>query len=165
MNTKKNMVTDATILAFVKCVTMFVSIIQTMILARTLSKTDYGTYSQALLVVSFLGPFFSLGLENTINYFYNRSKNAKMNKSYIDTIFTLSLVSGVTCGFIIIGLKNQLGLFFDNSNIKPLIMYIAFRPCLQNLIALYQPMYISSGYVRIIAVRNLLISIIQIIIV
>lgn len=66
---------------------------------------------------------------------------------------------------MILILRIQIGLYFDNPLIVPLMGYIAFRPCLQNLIALYQPIYISSGYVKTIAVRNLFISLMQIIIV
>lgn len=58
MGKKRNMAKDATILVFVRFVTMLVSIIQTMVLTRILSKTSYGTYSQAILVISFLSPFF-----------------------------------------------------------------------------------------------------------
>ncbi|MCX4327762.1 MAG: oligosaccharide flippase family protein [Lachnospiraceae bacterium] len=165
MDRKRNIAKDATILTFVRCVTMLVSIIQTMILTRTLSKTSYGTYSQAILVISFLSPFFSMGLENAINYFFNKSANIKIRKNYINTIFAISIASGLLCGLIILILRIQIGLYFDNPLIVPLTGYIAFRPCLQNLIALYQPMYIASGYVKIIAARNLFISLMQIVIV
>lgn len=165
MGKKRNMAKDATILTFVRCVTMLVSIIQTMILTRTLSKTNYGTYSQAVLLISFLSPFFSMGLENAINYFFNKSESIEIRKIYINTIFAISLTAGLLCGLMIIILHMHIGLYFDNPLIVPLTGYIAFRPCLQNLIALYQPIYISSGYVKTIAIRNLFISLMQIIIV
>ena len=66
-NQSGGVATDSVLLVFVRIVTMSVSILQTMILARTFSKTDYGTYSQGLLVISFLSPIASLGLENAVN--------------------------------------------------------------------------------------------------
>lgn len=159
---KENVVSNSLILAFVRVVTMSVSIIQTMILSRTLTKTDYGTYSQALLIVNFSTPFFSLGLDNAVNYFFNREKNLKKKEKFINTIFMISFFSGLFGGLFILILQGQISRYFRNNVIKDISFLIAFRPCLQNLIALYQPLFISSGYARIIAKRNFIISIIQV---
>lgn len=170
MNRKDNnqyqkIATDSIVLTFVRIVTLSVSIIQTMILSRILSKGEYGTYSEALLIISFLAPFFSLGLTDSINYFFNKTNDKGLRNSYISTIFGLSIVTGVFGGVMIIFLKNSIALYFDNTSIIPLVAYIAFRPCLQNIIALYQPLYISNNFAKAIAIRNLMVSISQIAIV
>lgn len=164
--TKNNSIaTDSFLLIFVQCITMSVSIVQAMILARTLTKNVYGTYSQALLVISFFAPFFSLGLNNAINYFFNKTENYIIKRKYINTIVGLSTSVGIIGGILLIFFKNELAIYYGNQAILPLMAYIAFRPCLQNLISLYQPLYISSGYARVIAIRNLIISICQVLIV
>lgn len=157
--------TDSILLVFVRIVTMSVSIIQAMILSRTFTKTDYGTYSQGILIISFLSPIASLGLENAVNYFFNKFSEKKKKQEYIDTIFSVSFLSGIICGLLILLFRNVIVDYFNNSAVLGLILYIAFRPCIQNLISLYQPVFISSGYAKIIAVRNLIISIVQILIV
>lgn len=159
---KEDVVSNSIILVFVKVITMSVGIIQTMILSRTLTKTGYGTYSQALLIINFTAPFFSLGLENAVNYFYNKSAELRIKEKFINTIFMISVCSGLFCGGLILAFKNQLAGYFGNAAVLGLIFLIAFRPCLQNLIALYQPLFISSGYASIIAKRNLIISIAQV---
>lgn len=159
---RESIVSNSMMLVFVRVVTMSVSIIQTMILSRTLTKTDYGTYSQAILIVGFLAPFFSLGLENAVNFFFNKSKEKEIKEKFINTIFIISVLSGLLCGIFILAFQNQIAQYFGNSAVLGLIFLIAFRPCLQNLIALYQPLFISSGYAIIIAKRNLIISIIQV---
>ena len=160
-----NIVNDSALLIFVRVVTMSVSIVQTMILSRTLTKTDYGTYSQALLIISFFSPFFSLGLENAVNYFFNKSKSEKERQKFINTIFSLSAFCGIVGGIILFLFRNQIVEYFGNSAVAPLMIYVAFRPCIQNLVTLYQPVFISSGYAKTIAIRNLIISIVQICIV
>ncbi len=157
-----DIVSSSIALVFVRVITMLVGIVQTMILSRTLTKADYGTYSQALLIISFAVPFFSLGLENAVNYFFNKSAETASKEKFINTIFTVSIFSGILCGMFMIGFRNQIAGYFKNTAILGLIFWIAFRPCLQNLISLYQPLYISSGYTGTIAGRNLIISIVQI---
>lgn len=61
--------------------------------------------------------------------------------------------------------RTQIVGYFANDAVSGLLIYIAFRPCIQNLVALYQPLFISSGYAKTIAMRNLIISIGQICIV
>ena len=164
-NQHQRIATDSFVLTFVRIVTLSVSIVQTMILSRILSTNEYGTYSEALLIISFLAPFFSLGLTDSINYFFNKTEEKGIRNSYISTIFGLSIIAGGFGGLMIILLRNSIALYFGNTSILPLVVYIAFRPCLQNIIALYQPLYISNNFAKAIAIRNLLVSVSQIAIV
>jgi len=164
-NKRNSIAKDSFVLMFVKCITLAVGIVQAMILARTLSKELYGTYSEALLVISFFSPLFSLGLDNAINYFFNKTNDFDCKSNYINTIVFLSGLFGLCGGIILFICKNVISAYYGNSEIIPIMIYIAFRPCLTNLIALYQPLYISSGYARVIAIRNLVISICQVLII
>lgn len=158
----QDIIKDSAVLVFVRLITLSVSIIQTMILSRTLTKAGYGTYSQAVLIISFSAPLFSLGLGEAVNYFFNRAADKEVKESAINTIFLISIISGLACGLLIWMSQRQIAGYFGNAAVLELILLIAFRPCLQNLIALYQPLYISSGYAGAIAVRNLLVSIAQV---
>ncbi|MCI8681496.1 MAG: oligosaccharide flippase family protein [Lachnospiraceae bacterium] len=164
-NNSGGIVSDSVFLVFVRVVTLSVNLVQTMILSRTLTKTSYGTYSQAVLLISSLAPIFSLGLNDAINYFFNKSTEEKVRKKYVNTIFSLSILSGAICGIMILIFRTQIVGYFANDAVSGLLIYIAFRPCIQNLVALYQPLFISSGYAKTIAMRNLIISIGQICIV
>ncbi len=164
-NNTGGIVSDSVFLVFVRVVTLSVNLVQTMILSRTLTKTNYGTYSQAVLLISSLAPIFSLGLNDAINYFFNKSTDEKTREKYVNTIFSLSILSGFFCGIMILIFQSQIVGYFANDAVSGLLVYIAFRPCVQNLVALYQPLFISSGYAKTIAIRNLIISIGQICIV
>lgn len=160
-----NIVKDSFTLIFVRCVTMFVAIIQSMVLARRLAIETYGTYAQALLIISFFAPLFSFGLDNAVNYFFNKTENKKERNETINAIFTISTFVGGIGGILLIFFRANVAQYFDNIELASLMVYTAFRPLLQNLIALYQPLYISKGYTKIIAIRNLVISILQILII
>ena len=156
--------TDSVVLTFVKGVTLFVSILQTMILSRYLSVTDYGTYSEGVLIISFFAPFFSLGLNDSINYFYNKGSN-NIKTNYLNTIFLLSIIVGLFGGLVLVFFRDGLANFYSNPQITGIVIFVAFRPLLQNLVALYQPIYVSIGKTKVIAFRNLLISLAQVFIV
>ncbi|MFQ7526630.1 MAG: hypothetical protein ACLRMN_02620 [Mediterraneibacter gnavus] len=62
---------DSMFLTFVKILTTLTSIVVTKILSVGLSLTDYGTYSQAILIVSIGTTIILFGLGDALNYFYN----------------------------------------------------------------------------------------------
>lgn len=141
---------------------MVVSLAQAMILSRTLTKEEYGTYGQALLIINFITPFLLLGLSNAVNYFYNKTLDTQERKRSIRTIFGYVCLLGIIGGICILIFQDQIVSYYSNAALKSLLVYVAFRPLLQNMIALYYPLYISNGMTKTIAVRNLVISICQI---
>lgn len=157
---KSGLVSDTIVLTFVKIVTLFVSIVQTMMLSRYLSKIEYGTYSEGLLIISFFAPFFSLGLNDSVNYFCNKESDNNRIR-YLDTIFVLSIIAGGIGGILLFLFKDFLSAYYKNTQIIGIVIFVAFRPLLQNLISLYQPVYVSIGKTKVIAIRNFLISLVQ----
>lgn len=162
MGIMKKLGFDTAVLSFVRVMTMLVNVIQTMVLSRTLTKNQYGTYSQVLLVLQFFIVFFSLGLENAVNYFYNSVSNVKKRNIYINTVFSLSLLGGLTAFSFLLLFSRPIALGFANSQMTILIIIVSLRPLLQNLITLYQPLFISCGDAKLIALMNLGISILQV---
>ena len=160
---KKGLAANSIILTFVRVFTYVSSIIQTMILSRALDKTQYGTYNQAYLVVSFVTPFFLLGLSNTVNYFYNQDGVDK--RKYTNTIYSLLFLIGAIGAIVIAILRVPIASYFSNPSLTPLILIVAVRPLLQNLVDFFQVLYVSSGKTNVIAVRNTIVSLIRLAIV
>lgn len=159
----KGIANDAIMLAFVQGIQILTGIIQTAILSRVLSKHDYGTYSQGMLIISFVTPFLLLGLNNAINYFNNQLEQNK--REYINNIFGFVILLGSTGFILTLLLKEYIINYFSNAELRPIIAFVAVRPLLQNIIALFLPLYISDGKTKVIAIRNLAISILQVIII
>lgn len=162
-NRKLGLATNSIALAFVRCVTYVSAFIQTMIMSRVFDKFHYGSYSQVCLVVNFISPFLMLGLSNAVNYFFNQEDGKK--KEYVETIYNMVLLLGVIGGIFIMILHNPIASYFSNITLVPLIYIIAFRPLFQNMIAVYQVLYISSDKAFIIAVRNTILAVIQFIVI
>lgn len=158
---KKNIASDSIILSIVRAITICTSLIQTMILSRIMSLSEYGTYSGLLIVISVVTTFSNLGLNNAINYFYNKYENNEEKKKYINIIFSITIIAGLIGAIITFLFKNSIANYYENPIIASLIIYIIFRPLFANIISLYQSLYISVGRAKVIAIRNLLIAIIQ----
>ena len=60
---------DAMLLTFAKVVTAILGLLITKLLSTHLSIQEYGTYSQALLIVSTASSMCILGLADATNYF------------------------------------------------------------------------------------------------
>lgn len=157
--------TDSIILLFVKCLVAVVRIVQTMILSRALTKMEYGTYSQALLIISVIAPIFSLGLENAVNFYFNRAKSDHDCNGWINTIVALSLFFGTVGAICLVVFRSEIASYYRNAAIASLMIYIALRPCLQNLASIYQNLYVSAGLSRAIAVRNFMVALAQVLII
>lgn len=79
---------DSVFLTFVKLVTTLTAILQTKILSVGLSLSDYGTYSQANVVVSVCTAILLLGLVDAINYFYNDERHPKEKRiRLVNTVY------------------------------------------------------------------------------
>ena len=156
---RKGLAANSIMLTFVRVFTYVSSIVQTMILSRALDKTQYGTYNQAYLVVSFITPFLLLGLSNAVNYFYNQ--NGIDRRKYANTIYSLVFLIGLIGAIIIAVLREQIASYFSNLSLSPLLLIVAIRPLLQNLIDFFQVLYVSSGKTTVIAVRNTIVSLVR----
>ena len=164
---RNGLATESIILTFVQCFTYASSFIQVMILSRVFTKLDYGTYSQGNLIVHFTAPLLLLGLSNAANYFYNQNdaNGEDTIKKYINTIYVLIASLGAIGGLLIIFFHNQIAAYFTNRHLVTIIYIFAFRPLFQNLISFFQVLYVASGRVRIIAVRNTIVSLVQLVLI
>lgn len=152
---------DSLLFTIVKLVTMGVSIIITMLLSKKFSLTDYGIYSQAIIIISLGSSLSILGLTDAANYFYNRTKNQKVRENYISTIFFIQLLIGLICAATIVGFQKQISQYFNNPNLRYIYQYIAFMPLIGNILSIYQVLYLSVGKAKFIAFRNFIISILK----
>lgn len=154
---------DAILLTFIKLVTTALGLVVTRLLSEYLSVYDYGTYSQILLITSTVSSVTILGMMDGVNYFYCREQDAEKRESYTATIFAMQSVIGAAAGCIVMVLSMPLCKYFDNPDIKNLLIFAAVLPVLQNLIGMYQILLVSVGRARVIAFRNLIVSVMRLI--
>lgn len=155
--------TNSMLLAFVQVITTLLGMVVTKLLSVHFSLLEYGTYSQALLVTSTATSISILGLTNATNYFYNRTKDEKQQRTFIATIFAIQYAIGLLCAIVIVTFRTPISNYFGNSNLTIILPIVAFTPLLSNLIAMYQTLFVSIGKAKVLAVRNLIVSLMRLI--
>lgn len=86
-----------------KFIAMLCAFIIPVILTRTVSKSDYGTYQIFYTVLIFSVSFFSLGIHSNLYYFYPKAKTKKDKKRTISTtFFVFMLISLLTFLFLLV---------------------------------------------------------------
>lgn len=153
---------DGLLLACIRLLTTVLGILSTMLLSRSLSLLEYGTYSQANLVISLGTSFSILGLTDGTLYFFNKAKNEEEARCSLNTIFAIQVGIGVLLGIAIVFCRSWIIAYYGNPNLAGLFIYIAFRPLLNNLISMLQTLQVSIGRAKAIAVRNIIIAVAKI---
>ncbi|MGI6695193.1 MAG: oligosaccharide flippase family protein [Christensenellales bacterium] len=154
MRMVKGVAADFVVLSAVKVVTAVSGMLTTAILSRRYTLEEYGTYSQALILVALVSALILFALADASNYFFNRSNDLKERKRYINTIFFLETVVGLTAALLVVVLQGVIVGYYENAKLLPLIYIIAISPLLTNYIVLYQVLHVSIGNARAISVRN-----------
>lgn len=150
---------DAFLLTFIKLVTIALSLVVTRLLSQFLTKHDYGTYCQILLIVSTVTSVTVLGMADGVNYFYcSRSED---RETYVSTIYTLQCMVSTLAGAAVLILTRPICLYFDNPDVKRLLIFGACLPLLQNLLSMTQVLLVSVGKARMLALRNLVVSLVR----
>lgn len=152
---------DAIVLTFIKLITICLGFVTTRLLSQHLSTHEYGTYSQIQLVISTVSSLTILGMMDGINFFYCSEQDLQKREAYVATLFAMQCVVGVLAGSAVLLLQNRICAGFGNRDAKSLIVFAAVLPLLQNLVSMLQIMMVSAGKARIIAVRNLMVSVIK----
>ena len=149
----------------IKFVTITLGFVVTRLLSEYLSVYDYGTYSQAMLIVSTVNTITILGMIDGVNYFYCSEHNIERRESYIATIFTFQCIVSTVAGLLVLILSAPICGYFENPDLKRLLIFSATLPLFINLLSMMQVLVVSIGKAKMIAIRNLLVSVIRLAIV
>lgn len=152
---------DAILLTCIKLVTTALGLVITRLLSEHLSVHDYGTYSQILLIVSTVASLTIFGMMDGMNYFYCKESDVQKKEAYTATILTSQLMLGTLAGCVIMLLSTPLCAYFDNPDLKGLLIFAALLPTLQNLLWIFQVLIVSVGEARKLAIRNFVVSIVR----
>lgn len=155
---KNKVLSDSVALASVRILTILTSIVFTMILSRNMPLSDVGLYSTGNLIINTGTLLSAFGLIDAVNFYYNGSKEHERD-SYINTIFALFVVCGITVAVVIISCRDLISLYFHNPKLSAVYIYIAFRPFLQNTIQGLQNLQVSIGNAKMVAIKNAFLSI------
>ncbi len=152
---------DAILLTMIKLVTMVLGLAVTRLLSQYLSIYDYGSYSQVLLIVSTVSSVTIMGMMDGVNYFYCRERDEQKREAYVATIFALQCMVSAIAGAAVMLLSGPICRYLDNPDLRRLLYFAVSLPFLQNLLFMFQVLLVAVGKARMLAFRNLIVSLVR----
>lgn len=149
---------DSVLLTVVKVVTALLGLLTTKLLSTQFSLQQYGTYSQAMLLISTVTSITILGLSDAVNYFYNAADDDITKQQNIATIFGIQDVVGLSFGILICACNIPIIRYFNNEDLRVILFFVAWFPMFSNLISMLQVLFVSIGKAKLIAIRNFIVS-------
>ena len=146
---------------FVRMVTLVFGLLMTRVLSGHFSLQEYGTYSQVLLLSTTISSMTTLGLMDGINFFFCRENDEKKREAYLSTIFFLHYLISSVVSLTVLACTVPIVKYFKNTELKPLMIFAVVLPILTVSIALLQVVFIAIGKAKVIAIKNLLVSVIK----
>ena len=163
---------DSMFLAFAKGLTLLFGILSAKILSVGLTLEEYGTYSQANLIMTTGTSIILFGLGDALAYYFNGKNNDKNNGSktsvqtkaiIINTIFFIEIVLGLIMAAAIVGGQGLIADYFSNPKVQELMWVVALLPMFANVQYFMQVMCISIGRAKWMSFYSLVFTVIRII--
>lgn len=136
---------DAIRLTISKIITLLITTITTMLVARFRSVEEYGTYSELLLTVNIVVSVFMLGLPNSINFFLARAETKAERQKYLSVYYTLSTILSIIIGVVLVLSIPVIEAYFHNPAIRGFWYFCVVYPwssvvegSVENLLVIYQ---------------------------
>lgn len=119
---------DAAKLTISKVITLIITLLTNMLLSRLRTLTEYGTFSQILMVVNLIVAIFSLGLPNSINYFIPKSSDDDEKKEFLSNFFSANTVLSIVSGCLLVSCLPFICAYFKNNEITKFWFALAILP-------------------------------------
>lgn len=124
---KNGLISDGFKITSIKFITTFLTLFSAMILSRSLTLIEYGTYSQLMLAINLITTIIILGLPNSINFFIADIEKAESNK-FLSTYFSLALILSVLSGIILMATNSLMIIYFRNSLLSEFTLFLFLFP-------------------------------------
>ena len=113
-----------------------IGFITAMLLARFRTLSEYGTYSQVIMVADLVSSLLLLGIPNSINYFLAKADTPEQRRSFLSVYTTLSTILSIIIGLCLYFAMPLIINHFKNPFIKDIAYVFAVYP--------WSSMFISS---------------------
>lgn len=139
--------TKAFVLVASKFVTLLLSMISSMVLARSLNLDEYGTYSELLTVSSIAVAIFSFGLPNALNYFLPRCENEKEKGRFVGSYFALITLLSIILMVIMFFANKPIAVYYQNERLITYSYFIVIIPWTKLIISSRSNLLVAEGKV------------------
>lgn len=157
---------DSIILSVTKIITLLFNILSSKILSTGLSLYEYGTYSQANLIMTTGASLILFGLGDALNYYFNKKSKEfaeEEKERIINTVFLIEIVFGLFFWIIIFFGGNFISEYFKNQSLTGSLFIVALLPVFSNLIYFMQILCVSVSKAKKMALYGLLFTFLRIV--
>jgi O-antigen/teichoic acid export membrane protein len=148
------------ILVFARSIEKIVTLLLFIVLSRYLSKEDYGTYRQLLLLFSTFSAIFMLGLPASINYFVPQFDNEKRKAILLQTMLILFCM-GIFMAIIFWQGSSFFSKFMGNPELENLLKYFSLFPVFVLPTLFYQEFLICSARTKQACILSIILSLLK----
>ncbi|SCI75042.1 colanic acid exporter [uncultured Clostridium sp.] len=152
---KQSIGRNTAMLTISKMLTLLISLITSMLLARFRTLGEYGTYSQIQMIVSLAIVIAMMGLPNSISYFYSRADTVAERDRFINTYFSFGTLLAVLAGGLLVALLPIWTWYFKNDGISSFTCVLALLPWTKVFIGSMSNMLVAAGKTKRLVVYNL----------
>jgi O-antigen/teichoic acid export membrane protein len=131
---KQSIMTDTIAMTISRVISITLSLITSMLLARFRTLDEYGTYSQLLLVLNIVDSILMLGLPYSINFFLAKSDSAEEKRYFMSVYYTISGILSFIVGFVLIVSTPFFVGYFKNPVITSLWYFMVLYPWTSSVI-------------------------------
>lgn len=146
--------TQGIILIASKFLNAIVTLAVGIVLVRVLTKEDYGTYLQIMLITGMISGISMLGIPKSIYYFVPRVKHLKRKKVLVNTL-ALLLVFGMFSCFLSFLLREHISDWMNNTALSQLFTIFCAYIMFKMLNECVDPTFLSLGKAEFCAMVNI----------
>ena len=155
MKQEKELIKNTFIIAIGKFSTQIVSFLLVSLYTAKLTTEQYGNYDLIITIITFITPFITLTLEESMFRFLIDAKNKKEEKSIItQTVITILTTLAIACVIIFAVIK-----IFSINTTKLFIPYVIAVV----LMALMNALVRGLGRIKLYSLSNFILSVITIV--
>ena len=146
---------DAFLISFTKVLTITISLVTSMLLARFRTLDEYGTYSQITTVVSLATSIFMLGLPNSLNYFIARSNSYEERDRFLSLYYLLITSLSAITGIVLYIGRPLIINYYSNDLIDKFWYCLLLLPWAQTVTAGVSNMMVSTNSINRLIFYNI----------
>jgi len=140
-------------LSLAKGVLMVVNVVAGMVLARVLTKADYGTYLQTFLAYNFALPILTMGLPEALYYFLPGEKDRK-KQLVLENLLLLFGAGLIFSLFLTFGGAEILAQQFNNPDLVKTLKWMTFYPLYTFPVLAGSAIWVTQDKVKLNAIFN-----------
>ena len=119
---------NAILLSSSKIATTFIALISSMLLSRILTITEYGTYSQMLMIINLTLTLLTMGLPNSTSYFLARADSMYERGRFLSVYLTAITLLSIMVGILLYCILPLIAMYFKNSQISLFRYFFTIYP-------------------------------------